>query len=105
MLPINELTAAIKWWAALLVLGTAVLPLTFTLLKQLPDRGYAFVKMVGLLLVGYVFWLLGSLGFVGNNLGGILVGLLTAVILSWLAYRRDGAELRTWLRQNWRQVC
>ena len=104
MLPLNETFAAIKWWLALLILGTAVLPLTFTLLKRLPDRGYAFVKMVGLLLVSYVFWLLGSLGFVGNNLGGILVGLLTAVILSWLAYRRDGAELRVWLRQNWRQV-
>ena len=104
MLPFNELFAAIKWWAALLVLGAAVLPLTFTLLKRLPDRGYAFVKMVGLLLVSYLFWLLGSLGFVGNNLGGILVGLLAAVLLSYLAYRRDGAELRGWLRQNWRQV-
>lgn len=104
MLPLNETFAAIKWWLALLVLGTAVTPLTFTLLKRLPDRGYAFVKMAGLLLVSYVFWLLGSLGFVGNNLGGILVGLLTAVILSYLAYRRDGAELRAWLRQNWRQV-
>ncbi|HFQ92768.1 MAG TPA: hypothetical protein ENK32_02070, partial [Anaerolineae bacterium] len=104
MLPFNELFAAIKWWLALLVLGAAVLPLTFTLLKRLPDRGYAFVKMVGLLLVSYLFWLLGSLGFVGNNLGGILVGLLAAVLLSYLAYRRDGAELRGWLRQNWRQV-
>ena len=31
--------------------------------------------MVGLLLVSYVFWLLGTLGFLANNLAGVLLAL------------------------------
>ncbi|MCP4361106.1 MAG: hypothetical protein GY796_24120 [Chloroflexi bacterium] len=104
MTPVSEIFAALRWWLVLVVLGTAVTPLTFHLLKKLPDRGYAFTKMLGLLLVAYFFWILGSLNILGNNLGGILVGLLITVGLSVWAYQQDGTELRAWLRTNWRAI-
>ena len=63
MLPLSDISAAIRWWAVLLVLGAAAVPLTFYLLGRLPDRGYAFSKMIGLLIVSYILWLAGSLGF------------------------------------------
>ena len=53
----TDLLSALRWWAALTLLGLAALPLIYTLLRPLPDRGYAFVKMAGLLLVSTVFWL------------------------------------------------
>ena len=34
--------AAVRWWAALTLLGLAALPLVYTLLRRLFDRGYAF---------------------------------------------------------------
>lgn len=104
MMPLSDIFAAFRWWLVLLVLGTAVTPLAHTLFHRLPDRGYTFTKMLGLLLVSYLFWLLGSLGFVGNNVGGILlaVGLTTAVSLT--LYRHSGHSLRDWLSTNWRQV-
>ena len=101
----TDVLAAIRWWAVLMVLGTAVFPFTFVFFKRLPDRGYAFTKMMGLLLVSYLFWLSGSLGILGNNLGGILVSLFAVVALSIWYYRRDHiGELRQWLRDNRSQI-
>ncbi|MEJ2750839.1 MAG: DUF2298 domain-containing protein, partial [Anaerolineae bacterium] len=88
MMPYSDLFAAFRWWAALMIIGAAATPLTFFLFRRLPDRGYAFVKLVGLLIVSYLFWLLGSLGFLGNNLGGILFALLILISLSVWAITR-----------------
>lgn len=104
MLAWEDIFAAIRWWGVLLLLGTAVTPLAFTLFKKLPDRGYAFVKMLSLLLVSYLFWLLSSLGFLQNNLGGILLAGAVVLGLSYWAYRRDGAELRAWIWGQWTHI-
>jgi YYY domain-containing protein len=104
MTPFDEIWMVVRWWLALLVLGTAVTPFTLHLLHRLPDRGYAFTKLLGLLLTSHLFWLLGSLGILGNNLGGILVALLAVVGLSVWAWQQGRAEITGWLRANWRYV-
>ena len=86
MLSTADLFSAFRWWAVLAVLGLAATPLTFRLLRWLPDRGYAFTKMIGLLIVGYIFWLFGSLGFLNNSVGGTLFGVAALVSLSALAW-------------------
>lgn len=111
MMPLTDIFAAIRWWAVLFVLGMAALPLTFTLFRRLADRGYAFARLVGLLIVSYLFWMLGSLGFLGNSTGSILVACLALVGLSALVYWRaaqnadsETVGLPAWLRDNRRQV-
>ncbi|MEW5987562.1 MAG: DUF2298 domain-containing protein [Chloroflexota bacterium] len=89
-MPFSDVLAAVRWWLVLLALGALAAPLTGYFLRRLPDRGYAFSKMVGLLVVSYLFWLLSSLGFVGNNLGGILLAAGGLLALSaWAARRKD----------------
>src|SRR5690606_21664652 len=103
----TDVLAAIRWWAALTALGLAALPLVYTLLRRLPDRGYAFLRPAGLLLVAYVYWLAGTLGFAGNDGGGVILALLVVAALSWLAYRRrpvGDPSLGVWLRDNRRTV-
>ncbi len=99
----TDILAAIRWWAALTLLGLAALPLVYTLLRRLPDRGYAFVRPAGLLLVAWVYWLAGTLGFAGNDGGGVILALLVVGALSWLAWRRrppgDPSPVE-WLREN-----
>ena len=76
------------WWFVLQLIGLAALPLAFRLFRRLPDRGYAFARPLGLLLVSYLFWLGASLGLLRNRWGGILFVLAAVAGLSWLAYRR-----------------
>ena len=86
----TDIFAAIRWWAILTTLGLVATPLTISLFGRLPDRGYAFTKMVGLLIVSYLFWIFGSLGFLGNNIGSILVtvGCLVGASI-WLMRRQE----------------
>jgi YYY domain-containing protein len=50
------------WWLTAQAFGLIGLPLTYWLFRALPDRGYAFSKSLGLLLTGYLAWLLAMLG-------------------------------------------
>ncbi len=95
----SDLLSFLAWYAAVSVAGLLALPLAFRLFRHLPDRGYAFAKPFGLLAAGYVFWLLGSLGFLRNDVGGVLFAalLVGAAGVAWL--RAAGLrELWTWLR-------
>ena len=67
---------ALIWWLLLQLFGLVGLPLAFRLLGNLPDRGYAFARPLGLLLTGYLLWLGGSLGFWRNSVGGTLLAAL-----------------------------
>jgi len=76
------------WWIIVELIGIAVLPVAFRFFRYLPDRGYAFVKPLGLLLVAYPFWLLTTLGWLTNTRGAIvLVGLGVALAGWWSAGR------------------
>jgi len=95
----------LSWWMWLQIIGLAALPLTWWLFRRLPDRGYAFARPLGLLLMTYVLWLGGSLGILRNSIGGALVGLLAVAALSAWAWRKMGgaARLRPELVNYWRE--
>jgi YYY domain-containing protein len=92
------------WWLILQILGWSVLPLAYRLFRWLPDRGYAFARPLGLLLVSYVLWLGASLGFLRNTVGGILVAIALAAGVSIWFYRHKQDEaapsLLTFLRKH-----
>jgi len=74
----------LAWWAVVVLLGFAALPLTFLTMKHLPDKGYAFSKILALLFVGYLGWLFGHLGF-GSAVPFVTVFLLMAASLLLLS--------------------
>ena len=68
------------WWLIAELLGIIALPLTLSLFKNLPDRGYGLSKALGLLLVSYLFWLAGLSVLPNSRLTIILVMLLLALV-------------------------
>ncbi|GMQ78379.1 MAG: DUF2298 domain-containing protein [Anaerolineae bacterium] len=108
-MPIVDIIAAFKWWSVLMILGIIALPLAQLLLHRLPDRGYAFVKMIGLLIVSFIFWILGSLGFLENNLSGIIFSVVALSALSfWAIKENQRADEKfssfSWVKLNWKYV-
>jgi YYY domain-containing protein len=97
----------ISWYIAITLLGAVAWPLLFRLAPGLPDRGYTLSRALGLMLTGYVFWLLGSLGFLRNSVGGIIFSALIVSGFAGWAYltRPDHTEtLSGWLADHGRTV-
>ena len=94
-------TEVFIFWLAVQLVGLIGLPTAFSLFKNLPDRGYAFAKPLGLLLSGFTLWLLGSFGLLRNNLGGSLLALALVLGLGIVWYRRQGGPgLLSWFQAN-----
>ncbi len=91
----------IRWYLTLTVLGWLAFPLAYRLLPGLPGRGYALSRALGLLVWGFIFWLLGSLQLITNNLAGITLAAAALGGLSLAALRSiHWQEASTWLRRN-----
>ena len=92
----------ISWWLLATLAGVAVLPLCTRMLSGLADKGYIFSRTIGILLVGYVYWLLVSFGLLQNTTGGMVLAWLLVAVLAGVVYSRmrDEFDLRTWWAEN-----
>jgi YYY domain-containing protein len=76
------------WWILVEILGLAALPLTWRLLRNLPDRGYALSKPLGILVTSYLFWLLVSFHLLSNTRVAIVFVVLLVALGSTALYLR-----------------
>jgi YYY domain-containing protein len=86
----------LSWWALVTLAGVAVFPLCARLLSGLPDRGYTLARAAGLLVVGFVFWLLASLGFIQNTPGNIALAWVIVLVGGLALYFSAGREQINW---------
>lgn len=101
----SDVLNALAWYALLAGLSWLVLPIAYRLLPALPERGYALLRPLALLLWGFVFWLLSSFGLLANNAAGLLTVLLLLAGLSVWAWRSQPAgALGAWLREQRAQI-
>ena len=87
------------WYLVITIVGWLAFPIAYRLLPALRGRGYTLSRALGILVWGYIFWLLASLGILRNDTGSLLFGLAILIALSVLALRGlDLDELLGWLR-------
>ena len=91
-----------NWWALATLAGVAVLPLLLRLLGGLPDRGYTLARPAGILLTGFTFWLLASLGFINNSTGSIILSWFIVLAVSGFVYFRVSSafDFKAWWQEN-----
>lgn len=82
----------LQMWALMEVLGLVFLPLTISVFHNLPDRGWAFSKAVGLAVLAFCVWLplmcLQMLPFSQFFILGVLLILVALNILGFLRVRK-----------------
>ncbi|MGI9058786.1 MAG: DUF2298 domain-containing protein [Ktedonobacteraceae bacterium] len=82
----------LQMWALVEVLGFICLPLTFTVFHNLPDRGWAFSKALGVAVLAFCVWLplmtLNVLPFSQFFIAGVLLLLLALNLIGFLKVRR-----------------
>lgn len=91
------MSETITWLLAIESLGVAALPLTVWLLRALPDRGVAYAKPLGLLVVGYSVWLGSAFSVLAHTRA---TAVAASLLLGALAWARFGRETTAWLRLN-----
>jgi YYY domain-containing protein len=92
----------IEWLLVIELLGLAALPIAALLFRAFPDRGYAMAKPLGILLVAFVNWWLGSVASLANypQLLWVIVLLMAAGggVLYWLGILARPTDLRSFAR-------
>ncbi len=100
----STVVAVLFWWFMMMFIGALTWPMAFLLFNKLADRGYAFGKSLGVLLVSYFVWLNSSLGLLDNRVTTALVGLMLLLgFSSWILQTRR-KPLLDFMRQQWRLI-
>ena len=94
---------ALRWLITVEIIGLAAFPLAFYLLPKLADRGYTLSKPFGILLVSYIFWVLGLAHVPTVQPIAIALVLLMAAASAYIAYRNFD-ELRDFITREWRTL-
>ncbi len=94
--------SVLLWWFIITLFGVVGWFSAYNLFRFLPDRGYALIRPLGLLIVGYILWLGGSFRLLQNNIGGIIIAIILAIILGivWQRSSSDATSKWAWLHQN-----
>ena len=82
------MTAALRFFVLLEVLGLAATPLAAVAFARLPGRGVAFAKPLGLLLATWLVWMTGSIGLLPAGLGLWIAAVALLVGAGALVWRR-----------------
>jgi len=92
---------ALIWYLLAVLAGAVAFPLAFRFFPALADRGYTVSRALGLLLWGYLFWMLSTLGVLVNTPGGVLAALALLAGVSYWAWRGiDREALGTWWKEK-----
>lgn len=100
ILSTNSTLAAVVWWLTAVVLGWLAFPLTYTVFRGLPDKGYVLARIFAQLFLSYFVWITASYGLLPNTRGTILIGLALMLLLSALVLWRRWAEIKAFVRHN-----
>src|SRR5699024_4869490 len=87
------------WIILLIVLQAATWPMVKRIFTRLPDRGWAFSRVVTMLVAAYPIWLLASLGWISFRAVWAIVSVVLVAAISWGLLRRvrvDDHEQRSW---------
>ena len=94
---------ALRWLITVELIGLAAFPLAFYLLPRLADRGFTLSKPLGILLVSYLFWVLGLAHIPTVQPIAIALVLLVAAASAYIAYRNFD-DLRDFIIREWRTL-
>ncbi|HEX2035683.1 MAG TPA: DUF2298 domain-containing protein [Chloroflexota bacterium] len=92
--------AALWWWLIAQAVALCALPLALAAFRPLADRGYGLSKAFGLLVFGYVAWLLGLSRLLPNGVPALLLTLVLVAAGSVLVWRREGGALLAFWRRR-----
>jgi YYY domain-containing protein len=92
----------ISWYLLITLIGWLTFPLAYRLFPALSDRGFSLARALGMLVWGYIFWMMASLGIIQNDGSGLLLALLLLAVISGIGLWRNEARqsIGQWIKSN-----
>ncbi len=78
----SDLIFIFQWWMVFFGIGLVFLPLTIKIFPNFFDRGYIFAKILGIIILSYTVFLLGSLKILPFTQSSIFLVLIIFLILN-----------------------
>jgi YYY domain-containing protein len=95
--------ALVLWYVAVLLLGWVMYPFTRFALKGLADKGYPLARLIAFLLLAYLTWLAGSLGF-NVTRGLITLVVLFLVVMNTILFYIQRKSILVEVKQHWNYI-
>jgi YYY domain-containing protein len=94
------------WYLLISLVGWLTFPLAYRLFPALADHGFSLARALGMLVWGYVFWMMVSLGLIQNDGSGLTLALILLVVISGTGLlRKDSRKSFTgWIKSNVRTI-
>jgi YYY domain-containing protein len=94
------------WYLLVTLIGWLTFPLAFRLFPALADRGFSLARALGMLVWGYAFWMMASLGVIQNDISGLLLALVVLTVITGSGiWRREARKtLGEWIKSNRRVI-
>ena len=89
----SDLIYIFIWWATFFTLGIVSIPLCWYLFKKFIDKGYGFAKALGLLSVGYLYFLLGTFHIAPFVNISLVVVLLILALVNFKIFRTSQPQI------------
>src|SRR3990167_6073520 len=89
----SDFISVVIWWFYLLLIGLLFLPLTKSLFSRFFDRGYIFSKTIGLAIISYILFLLGTAHILPFQRLSIFAVLIIALIVNIIFYSKNKIKL------------
>lgn len=80
----------VTWWLVFLFLGYITLPITMRIFSSFFDKGYAFSKIIGLMLLAYSMYALGTLHVLPFTTWSLVALALCWMLLSYVFFAKTG---------------
>jgi YYY domain-containing protein len=91
--PETQWIGVVLWLLLAYVLGLLALPVVFLTCRRLPDRGYAFAKLTGLLILAWAIWCVSSAKLLPFTVWTTLLIMVLMAALAYLCWRQGAREL------------
>lgn len=94
----------LRWYLSIQLIGLAVIPVAYYLLPRLVDKGYSVTKPIGILILGYVSWILSVLHIVPNTRFLLFVILLSVGCAAYWLIRKQIKEFKAFVSTEWKAI-
>ena len=92
--------AVIGWWAVSTLTALIAFPIVWRVFPRLADRGFGFIRAVGIMAASYVLWIAANFGLLRNTFGGAVFVLILLAVLSLIVSRGKWNEIKDWVQEN-----